>query len=86
MGKLTLTKYLFYYNTIVLHKSTQDTLSFLLFYHSPFSSIVLLALRWMTWQEEGSLFIGQGGSLKRPLIREGLSCNFQKCSGHPKKM
>ena len=44
-GRLTLTKHLLYYNTIVLHKFTQHTLSLWLSQHSPFSSTMLID-RW----------------------------------------
>ena len=43
--RLTLTKHLLYYNTIVLHKFTQHTLSLWLSQHSPFSSTMLID-RW----------------------------------------
>ena len=60
--KLTLTKHLLYYNTRVLHKSTQHTLFMWLSQHSPshyfLASLIYHALGWMGWQGRGSLFIG----------------------------
>ena len=77
--RLTFTKHLLYYNTIVLYKSTQHNISLWLSYHSPFPSAIL---SWMdVMAREGvSIYRPKGDTVFRQVSpsREFLNITFSK--------